>query len=160
MDQENKVFYKTLTKENCEDEKKFRLDNVYLKMAKTWAELSRCTRSKVGCLVVKDKTIIADGFNGTPTGFPNPCEDGNGDTIKWVLHSEANAITKLSKNTVSSYGSTMYITLSPCYDCAKLIIQAGIKRVVFCEFYRNTEALELLSLAKIEVDYLDLEKTH
>ena len=160
MEQKNKVFYRTLTQENCTDEKLFRLDNVYLRMAKTWAELSRCTRNQVGCLVVKNKTIIADGFNGTPTGFPNPCEDEEGDTIKWVLHAEANAITKLSKNTVSSDGSTMYITLSPCYDCAKLIIQAGIKRVVFCEFYRNTEALELLSLANIEVIYLELKKAH
>lgn len=159
MEEQNK-FYRVLNKENCTDEKSYRLDSVYLKMAKTWAELSKCNRNKVGCLVVKDKTIIADGFNGSPTGFPNPCEDENGDTIKWVLHAEANAITKLSKNTVSSDGSTMYITLSPCYDCAKLIIQSGIKRVVFSEFYRNTQALELLTLANIEVVYLELEKTH
>jgi dCMP deaminase len=111
----------------------------------------------VGCLVVKDKTIIADGFNGTPHGFPNPCEDDTGSTLKMVLHAEANAITKLSKNTISSDGSTMYITLSPCYDCAKLIIQSGIKRVVFSEFYRNTESLELLDMAGIEVFYLDLK---
>lgn len=158
--QENNNFYKTLTPQNCTDDKLFRLDTVYLRMAKVWAENSRCTRNKVGCLVIKDKTIIADGFNGTPHGFPNPCEDESGNTLKSVLHAEANAITKLSKNTVSSEGSTMYITLSPCYDCAKLIIQSGVKRVVFSEFYRNTESLELLSMANIEVCYLNLENTN
>ena len=151
-------FYITHTEENCPDLKQFRLDQVYLKMSKVWAENSRCIRNKVGCLVVKDKTIIADGFNGTPVGFPNPCEDETGTTLKWVLHAEANAITKLSKNTVSSDGSTMYITLSPCYDCAKLIIQSGIKRVVFSEFYRNIESLEILALAKIEVIYMEIVK--
>lgn len=154
---ENNKHYRVLTQEICGDDKQFRLDQVYLKMAKVWSENSRCTRNKVGCLVVKDKTIIADGFNGTPHGFPNPCEDGTGSTLKMVLHAEANAITKLSKNTVSSEGSTMYITLSPCYDCAKLIIQSGIKRVVFSEFYRNTESLELLDMAGIKVFYLDLK---
>ena len=154
-----KQLYKLINKENCDDEKQYRLDTVYLRMAKVWAENSRCTRNKVGCLVVKDKTIIADGFNGTPFGFPNPCEDDTGTTLKWVLHAEANAITKLSKNTISSDGSTMYITLSPCYDCAKLVIQAGIRRIVFSEFYRNTESLELLTLAGIEVIYLPLENS-
>jgi dCMP deaminase len=151
-------FYTEQTQDNCLDQKQFKLDQVYLKMSKIWAENSRCNRNKVGCLVVKDKTIIADGFNGTPAGFPNPCEDETGNTLKWVLHAEANAITKLSKNTVSSDGSTMYITLSPCYDCAKLIIQSGIKRVVFCEFYRNVESLEILSLANIEVIYMEIVK--
>ena len=157
--QENQKLYKAITEENSEDEKQYRLDTVYLRMAKVWSDNSRCTRNKVGCLVVKDKTIISDGFNGTPFGFPNPCEDESGVTLKWVLHAEANAITKLSKNTVSSEGATMYITLSPCYDCAKLIIQSGIKRVVFSEFYRNTESLGLLHLANIEVIYLDLKTT-
>ena len=105
-------------------------------MAREWSKNSHCKRSQVGCLVVKNKTIISDGYNGTPTGFPNICEDLENNTLASVLHAEANAITKLAMNTVSSHGSTMYVTLSPCFECSKLIIQSGIKRIVFSEFYR------------------------
>lgn len=142
--------------ENCPDEKQFKLDLVYLRMAKEWSTNSKCKRSQVGCLVVKNKTIISDGYNGTPTGFPNECEDSDNNTLAYVLHAEANAITKLAKNTVNSDDSTMYVTLSPCYDCAKLIIQAGIKRMVFCEFYRKTESLDLLNQAGLEIVYIKL----
>jgi dCMP deaminase len=152
-------FYKEINQDNCLDEKLFRLDKVYLRMAKEWSENSYCKRSKVGCLVVKNKTIISDGYNGTPTGFPNECEDCNNKTLPLVLHAEANAITKLSQNTVTSQGATMYITLSPCYECAKLIIQSGIKRIVFSEFYRITDSLELLSQAGIEIVYINLFHT-
>lgn len=152
-------FYKEIHQGNCQDEKLFRLDKVYLKMAKEWSENSYCKRSKVGCLVVKNKTIISDGYNGTPTGFPNECEDCDNKTLPFVLHAEANAITKLSQNTVTSQGATMYITLSPCYECAKLIIQAGIKRIVFSEFYRITDSLELLNQAGIEIVYINLFHT-
>jgi dCMP deaminase len=158
MNQEVK-FYKEINQENCQDEKLFRLDKVYLRMAKEWSENSYCKRSKVGCLVVKNKTIISDGYNGTPTGFPNECEDCDNKTLPLVLHAEANAITKLSQNTVTSQGSTMYITLSPCYECAKLIIQSGIKRIVFSEFYRITDSLELLTQAGIEIVYINLFHT-
>lgn len=140
----------------CPDQKQFQLDVVYLKMAKEWATNSHCKRSQVGCLVVKNKTIISDGYNGTPTGFPNICEDENNNTLSSVLHAEANAITKLAMNTVTSMGSTMYVTLSPCFDCAKLIIQSGIKRIVFSELYRKTESLELLNQAGIEIVYINL----
>lgn len=152
----NNNAYKEITLENCPDEKQFKLDLVYLKMAKIWATNSKSKRSQVGCLVVKNKAIISDGYNGTPTGFPNECEDENGDTLAYVLHAEANAITKLAKSTVNSNDSTMYVTLSPCYDCAKLIIQSGIKRMVFSEFYRKTESLDLLNQAGIEIIYIKL----
>lgn len=141
---------------NCPDEKQFNLDLVYLRMAREWSTNSKCKRNQVGCLVVKNKTIISDGYNGTPTGFPNECEDLENNTLAYVLHAEANAITKLAKNTVNSENSTMYITLSPCYDCAKLIIQAGIKRIVFCEFYRKTESLDLLKQAGLEIVYIKI----
>lgn len=126
-------------------------------MAKEWSKNSHCQRSQVGCLVVKNKTIISDGYNGTPTGFPNICEDEDNNTLASVLHAEANAITKLAMNTVSSHGSTMYVTLSPCFDCSKLIIQSGIKRIVFSDLYRKTESLELLSQAGIEIVYINLQ---
>ena len=150
--------YREDTLENCENQKSFKFDVVYLKMAREWSMNSYCERNKVGCLVVKDKTIISDGYNGAPTGFPNGCEDCNNETFPYVLHAESNAITKLAKNTVTSDGGTMYITLSPCYNCAKLIIQAGIKRIVFSEIYRNTSSLELLKQAGIEVIYIDLDR--
>lgn len=153
---ENNTFYKEQDLSNCPDKKQFNLDLVYLKMAREWSYNSHCKRSQVGCLVVKDKTIISDGYNGTPTGFPNICENENNETLQYVLHAEANAITKLAKNTVTSQGSTMYITLSPCYDCSKLIIQSGIKRIVFCEIYRNTDSLQLLNQAGIEIVYINL----
>jgi dCMP deaminase len=142
---------------NCPDLKQFKLDTVYLKMAQVWASNSHSKRSQVGCLVVKNKTIISDGYNGTPTGFPNICEDDSNQTLPSVLHAEANAITKLAMNTVSSNGSTMYVTLSPCFDCSKLIIQTGIKRMVFSEIYRKTDSLDLLNQAGIEIIYINLQ---
>jgi dCMP deaminase len=127
-------------------------------MALVWAENSYCTRRKVGALVVKDRMIISDGYNGTPTGFENICEDDNNTSKPYVLHAEANAITKLAKSANSSDGATMYVTASPCIECAKLIIQAGIKRVVYTEKYRLTDGIDLLERAGVTVDYLDLNE--
>jgi len=126
-------------------------DLIYLQMAKIWGKNSHCKRMQVGCLMVKDKSIISDGYNGSPTGFPNICEDENNITLPYVLHAEANAITKLAKSTQSSDGSTIYVTLSPCFECSKLIIQSGIKRVVFSEVYRNPDSLPFLIDAGIEL---------
>lgn len=131
--------------------KEIKSDLIYLKMANIWGSSSHCERMKVGCLVVKDKSIISDGYNGSPSGFPNICESEDMKTLPYVLHAEANAITKLAKSTQSSIGSTMYITLSPCFECAKLIIQSNIKRIVFCEVYRNTDPLIFLSEGGIEI---------
>ena len=131
------------------------LDRRYLRMARIWAENSYCERRKVGALLVKDRMIISDGFNGTPAGFENVCEDGDGNTKSYVLHAEANAITKVARSNNSSEGATLYITASPCVDCAKLIIQSGIVRVVFNELYRITDGLELLSRAGIECVHVD-----
>ena len=127
------------------------LDNRYLRMAAVWAENSYCERRKVGALLVKDKMIISDGYNGTPSGFENICEDDNGITKNYVLHAEANAITKVAKSNNNSEGATLYVTTSPCIECSKLIIQSGIKRVVFTEAYRITDGVELLKRAEIEV---------
>ena len=132
------------------------LDYRYLRMARVWAENSYCKRRRVGALVVKEKMIISDGYNGTPSGFENICEDENGITKPYVLHAEANAITKLARSGNNSDGSTLYVTASPCIECAKLIIQAGIKRVVYGEKYRLTEGIDLLRRANIEVEYLNL----
>ena len=143
------------------DEKKHRehkqllLDYRYLRMARIWAENSYCVRRKVGALVVKDKMIISDGYNGTPSGFENVCEDENNITKPYVLHAEANAITKLARSGNNSDGSTLYVTASPCIECAKLIIQAGIKRVVYGEKYRLSDGIDLLKRAKIETVYLN-----
>ena len=134
------------------------IDRRYLRMAAIWSENSYCTRRKVGALLVKDKMIISDGYNGTPSGFENCCEDGEGRTFPYVLHAEANAITKVARSHNSSEGSTLYITASPCMECSKLIIQAGIKRVVFSEFYRISEGIELLNKAGIETVYLPLDE--
>ena len=131
------------------------LDKRYMRMAIIWAENSYCTRRKVGALIVKDKMIISDGYNGTPSGFENICEDENGLTKPYVLHAEANAITKIARSNNSSEGATMYVTASPCIECAKLIIQAGIKRVVYAEKYRLEDGLNLLKRANIEVIYLN-----
>lgn len=131
------------------------LDRRYLRMARIWAENSYCERRKVGALLVKDRMIISDGFNGTPAGFENVCEDGDGNTKSYVLHAEANAITKVARSNNSSEGATLYITASPCVDCAKLIIQSGIVRVVFNELYRITDGLELLSRAGIECVHVE-----
>ena len=131
------------------------LDRRYLRMARIWAENSYCRRRKVGALLVKDRMIISDGFNGTPAGFENVCEDSDGLTKPYVLHAEANAITKVARSNNSSEGSTLYITASPCLDCAKLIIQAGIRRVVYDELYRITDGIDLLERAGIECCRVD-----
>ena len=123
-------------------------------MARIWATNSYCKRRQVGALLVKEKMIISDGYNGTPSGFENECEDENNTTKPYVLHAEANAITKVAKSNNSSEGSTLYITTSPCIECAKLIIQAGIKRVVFTEKYRITDGLALLERANIELNHI------
>jgi len=132
-------------------EKQLKLDERYLRMATVWAENSYCIRRQVGALLVKDKMIISDGYNGTPSGFENVCEDENNKTKPYVLHAEANAITKIAKSHNSSEGATLYVTSSPCLECAKLIIQAGIRRVVFSESYRVNDGVELLERAKVEV---------
>ena len=131
------------------------LDIRYVRMARIWAENSYCTRRQVGSLIVKDKMIISDGYNGTPSGFENICEDENNVTKPYVLHAEANAITKIARSGNSSDGATMYVTASPCIECAKLIIQAGIKRVVYSEHYRLEDGLNLLRRANIDVTYIN-----
>ena len=141
------------------ESKKAALDCRYARMAQIWAENSYCVRRKVGALVVKDNMIISDGYNGTPTGFENVCEDENNISKPYVLHAEANAITKLARSSNSSDGATLYVTASPCIECAKLIIQSGIKRVIYTEKYRLTDGIELLERAGIEVKYLDLNNT-
>ena len=138
-------------------EKQELLDYRYLRMARVWAENSYCKRRKVGALVVKQKMIISDGYNGTSSGFENICEEENGITKPYVLHAEANAITKLARSGNNSDGSTLYVTASPCIECAKLIIQAGIKRVVYGEKYRLTEGIDLLKRANIEIEFLNIE---
>ncbi|NOY50370.1 MAG: dCMP deaminase family protein [Chlorobi bacterium] len=135
-------------------DKKF--DKSYLEMAHLWARNSYCLRRQVGALLVKNRMIISDGYNGTPSGFENVCEDEEGKTKSYVLHAEANAITKVAKSNNSSEGSTLYITDSPCIECAKLIIQAGIKRVVYDRKYRITEGLDLLKRSGIELDELHI----
>lgn len=131
-------------------------DDVYMRMASTFSEMSYANRRKVGCLIVKDNRIISDGYNGSISGFPNECEDIIGRTLPEVLHAESNAITKLAKHGVSSDGATLYVTLSPCLECSKLIVQSGIKRVVYQEEYRITTGIELLKKAKIEVEQIQL----
>jgi dCMP deaminase len=131
--------------------KSIKNDLIYLQMAKSWSKNSHCKRMQVGCLMVKDKSIISDGYNGSPTGFPNICEDEDMTTLPYVLHAEANAITKLAKSTQSSDGSTIYVTLSPCFECSKLIIQSGIRRVVFSETYRKPDSIPFLIEAGIEL---------
>lgn len=133
------------------------LDRRYMRMARIWAENSYCKRRQVGALIVKNKMIISDGYNGTPSGFDNVCEDESGVTIPYVLHAEANAITKIARSNNSSEGATMYVTASPCIECAKLIIQAGIKRVVYGEKYRLEEGLDLLKKAGIETVFVNLD---
>lgn len=137
------------------EDKQLLLDLRYLRMARIWAENSYCERRKVGALVVKDKMIISDGYNGTPSEFENVCEDDNNVTKPYVLHAEANAITKLARSSNNSDGSTLYVTAAPCIECSKLIIQSGIKRVVYAEKYRLEDGINLLKKAKIEVMYLN-----
>lgn len=134
------------------------LDLRYLRMARIWAENSYCHRRQVGALIVKDKMIISDGYNGTPSGFENVCEDEHGLTKPYVLHAEANAITKIARSGNNSDGSTLYVTDEPCIECAKLIIQAGIRRVVYSREYRLHEGRELLERAGIEVVYVPIEE--
>ena len=133
------------------------LDKRYIRMALIWAENSYCKRRKVGALIVKEKMIISDGYNGTPAGFENVCEDDNDHTYPYVLHAEANAITKVARSNNSSDGATLYVTSSPCIECAKLIIQSGIRRVVFSEYYRLKDGIELLKKAGIEVDFVEVK---
>lgn len=141
-----------------ENRKQELLDKRYLRMAHIWAENSYCIRRKVGALLVKDGTIISDGFNGTPSGFENICEDENNISKPYVLHAEANAITKIARSSQNSDGATLYVTASPCIDCAKLIIQSGIRRVVYGEKYRLDDGIRLLERAGIETTYMDLQE--
>ena len=139
------------------DEKQLTLDKRYIRMAGIWAENSYCTRRQVGALIVKNQRIISDGYNGTPSGFENICEDEDGLTKPYVLHAEANAITKIARSNNNSDGATLYVTASPCIECAKLIVQAGIKRVIYSEKYRLTDGIDLLERAGVEVVHLPLE---
>ena len=140
------------------EDKLKKLDERYLRMAHIWAENSYCKRRQVGALVVKDKMIISDGFNGTPSGFENVCEDENNVTRPYVLHAEANAITKLARSHNNSDGATLYVTASPCIECAKLIIQSGIQRVVYGEKYRLDDGIQLLLRAGVNVEFLDMNE--
>ena len=136
--------------------KQLRYDIAYLKMAEEWSKLSHCKRKQVGALIVKDKMIISDGYNGTPTGFENFCEDEDGYTKWYVLHAEANAIAKVSGSTQSTKGSTLYITLSPCKECSKLIFQSGISRVVYSKKYKDLSGIEFLIKSGVSVDFIEI----
>lgn len=138
-------------------QKQLRYDTAYLKMAQSWSKLSHCVRKQVGAIIVKDEMIISDGYNGTPAGFENSCEDENGATQWYVLHAEANAILKVAKSTNNCKGATLYLTLSPCKDCSKLVLQAGIRRVVFKDSYKDTEGIDFLKSAGIDVIQIDLD---
>lgn len=144
--------------EEYQREKQQNLDRRYIRMARIWAENSYCVRRQVGALIVKDQMIISDGYNGTPSGFENVCEDAAGKTKPYVLHAEANAITKVAKSGNSSEGATLYITASPCLECSKLIIQSGIIRVVYCDSYHSRDGLELLERAEIETVQISEEE--
>jgi dCMP deaminase len=137
------------------EEKQLKYDRAYLRIAQEWGKLSYCDRKQVGAIIVKDRMIISDGYNGTPTGFENICEDEEGDTKWYVLHAEANAILKVAASTQSCMGATLYITLSPCQECSKLIHQAGIVRVVYCKAYRDDSGLQFLKKAGINVKYVN-----
>lgn len=139
------------------NKKQLKYDTAYLKMAQEWAKLSHCERKQVGALIVKDRMIISDGFNGTPTGFENPCENEENYTKWYVLHAEANAILKVASSTQSCKGATLYITLSPCKECSKLIHQAGIKRVVYADAYKDDSGLKFLKKAGVELTHLSNE---
>lgn len=141
------------------EKKQNELDVRYLKMARIWAENSYCKRRQVGALIVKDKMIISDGYNGTPVGFENICEDENNVTKPYVLHAEANAITKIARSGNNSDGATLYVTAAPCIECAKLIIQAGISRVIYSEEYRIEDGIDLLRRAGIKVKYISISNT-
>jgi Deoxycytidylate deaminase len=141
-------------------DKQTQFDRRYLEMARIWALNSYCKRRQVGALIVQEKMIISDGYNGTPSGFENICEDDNNKTKPYVLHAEANAITKVAKSNNSSENATLYVTTSPCLECAKLIIQSGIRRVVYCDKYHTEDGLRLLERAGIDVVFIDLDKEH
>lgn len=141
-----------------EEKKLNKYDKAYLKMAKEWGKLSYCKRKQVGAIIVKDRMIISDGYNGTPSGFENCCEDAEGLTQWYVLHAEANAILKVARSTQSCEGATLYITLSPCRECSKLIHQSGIKRVVYQNGYRDTSGIDFLVKAGVEVDFIPSEE--
>ena len=140
------------------EKKQHDLDVRYMRMARLWAENSYCKRRRVGALIVKDKMIISDGYNGTPSGFENVCEDENNVTKPYVLHAEANAITKIARSGNNSDGATLYVTTSPCIECAKLIIQAGIRRVIYGEKYRIEDGINLLKRANIDVEYVSVDE--
>ena len=140
------------------EKKQHDLDVRYMRMARIWAENSYCKRRRVGALIVKDKMIISDGYNGTPSGFENVCEDENNVTKPYVLHAEANAITKIARSGNNSDGATLYVTTSPCIECAKLIIQAGIRRVIYGEKYRIEDGINLLKRANIDVEYVSVDE--
>jgi dCMP deaminase len=144
--------------QNINSDKQLKLDKRYLKMATIWSSNSYCERRKVGALIVKEKMIISDGYNGTPAGFENICEDEHNLTKAYVLHAEANALTKVAKSNNSSQDGTLYVTTSPCIECAKLIIQSGIIRVVFSNEYSKTEGVDLLKRAGIEIEYIEIDK--
>ncbi len=139
------------------DEKQLKYDKAYLRIAREWAQLSYCERKKVGAIIVKDRAIISDGFNGSPSGFDNKCEDENGDTKWHILHAEANAILKVAASTQSCKDATLYLTLSPCKDCCKLIHQSGINRVVYMQDYKDTEGLDFLHKAGVVIEQIPEE---
>lgn len=153
------IYFSDLYKRMNKDNKQTELDRRYMKMAVIWSENSYCRRRKVGALIVKDKMIISDGYNGTPAGFENVCEDEENKTLPYVLHAEANAITKIACSNNSSSGATLYVTDAPCIECAKLIIQAGIKRVVYSRKYRLDDGINLLKRANVTVEYLEMGQT-
>lgn len=139
-----------------QDKKQAKYDKAYLRMAQEWAKLSYCDRKKVGAIIVKDNMIISDGYNGTPSGYKNCCENEKGDTEWYVLHAEANAILKVAKSTQSAQGATLYITLSPCKECSKLIIQSGIKRVIYNDKYKDTAGIDFLKTYGIETIHIEV----
>lgn len=139
-------------------EKQLRYDQAYLRMAREWSKLSHCQRKQVGAIIVKNGMVISDGYNGTPTGFDNCCEDEEGATHWYVLHAEANAISKVARSTNNAQNSTLYLTLSPCKDCSKMILQVGIRRVVFANVYKDGSGLALLEEAGIEIEHIPLEE--
>jgi len=146
---------KNIVYENADKQRRY--DIAYLKMAEVWSKLSHCTRKQVGALIVKNGIIISDGYNGTPSGFPNVCEDDNNKTHWYVLHAEANAITKVAKSANNAKNATLYITLSPCKDCSKLILQTGIVRVVYSKAYKDAEGVKFLQEAGIIVEHLEIK---
>ncbi len=145
-----------MNKKTIDPEKQLRYDRAYLGMADQWSKLSHCKRKQVGAIIVKDEMVISDGYNGTPAGFDNCCEDDGGNTHWYVLHAEANAILKVAKSTNNCKGATLYLTLSPCKDCSKLVLQAGITRVVYINSYKDTEGIDFLQSAGVETIQIDI----